>query len=133
MLQERFGDVTFKGKPLTVFGVALLPGDMATEVTLNDKGFDGRKPLLASTAGFALGPFDAVTLQVFAVARMHDLAHTAFAMAEDGFAEVFLGNADIFAAFHVADTPAIDGGLWRRLWHAHQRAAHRAARHLRGR
>ena len=40
MLQERFGDVTFKGKPLTVFGVALLPGDMATEVTLNDKGFD---------------------------------------------------------------------------------------------
>ena len=51
MLQERFGDVTFKGKPLTVFGVALLPGDMATEVTLNDKGFDGRKPLLASTAG----------------------------------------------------------------------------------
>jgi len=51
MLQERLGDVTLKGKPLTVLGVALVPGDMAAEVILNDKGFDGRKPLLASTAG----------------------------------------------------------------------------------
>lgn len=51
MLQERLGDVTLKGKALTVFGVALVPGDMAAEVTLNDRGFDGRKPLLASTAG----------------------------------------------------------------------------------
>ena len=51
MLQERFGDVTLKGKPLTVLGVALVPGDMATEVILNDRGFDGRKPMLASTAG----------------------------------------------------------------------------------
>jgi thiol peroxidase len=51
MLQERFGDVTLKGKPLTVLGVALLPGDMATEVTLNDKGFDGKRTLLESTAG----------------------------------------------------------------------------------
>lgn len=51
MLQERFGDVTLKGKPLTVLGVALLPGDMATEVTLNDKGFTGKRNLLESTAG----------------------------------------------------------------------------------
>ena len=51
MLQERFGDVILKGKPLTVLGVALLPGDMATEVTLNDKGFTGKRNLLESTAG----------------------------------------------------------------------------------
>ncbi len=51
MLQERFGDATLKGRPLTVYGVALVPGDMASEVVLNDGGFAGRKPLLASTAG----------------------------------------------------------------------------------
>ena len=51
MLQERFGDVKLGDKPLTVLGVSLMPGDMATEVTLNDKGFDGKRKLLESTAG----------------------------------------------------------------------------------
>ena len=51
MLQERFGDVTLKGNKLTVLGVPLVPGDMATEVTLSDKGFDSRRALLESTKG----------------------------------------------------------------------------------
>lgn len=48
---ERFGAVTLKGKPLTVLGAALKPGDKAAEVELNDKGFDGTRKLLESTAG----------------------------------------------------------------------------------
>jgi thiol peroxidase len=50
-MKERTGAVTLKGKPLTVIGPALKPGDKATEVTLNDKGFDSMRPLLASTEG----------------------------------------------------------------------------------
>jgi thiol peroxidase len=50
-MSERFGDVTLKGKPLTVLGPVLNPGDPAPEVALNDKGFDGTAKLLESTAG----------------------------------------------------------------------------------
>ena len=50
-MQERFGAVTLKGKPLTVMGPALAVGDAAPEVTLGAKGFDGRARLLESTAG----------------------------------------------------------------------------------
>jgi thiol peroxidase len=50
-MQERFGAVTLKGKPLTAVGPALSVGDAAPEVTLNPKGFDGRARLLESTAG----------------------------------------------------------------------------------
>lgn len=49
-MQERFGAVTLKGKPLTVMGPALAVGDAAPEVTLGAKGFDGRARLLESTA-----------------------------------------------------------------------------------
>ncbi|MBE2234502.1 MAG: thiol peroxidase [Anaerolinea sp.] len=50
-MEERFGAVTLKGKPLTVMGPALAVGDAAPEVTLGAKGFDGRARLLESTAG----------------------------------------------------------------------------------
>lgn len=50
-MQERFGAVTLKGKPLTVVGPVLQPGDLAPEVELNDKGFAGTAKLLESTAG----------------------------------------------------------------------------------
>ena len=50
-MQERFGAVTLKGKPLTVMGPALAVGDAAPEATLGAKGFDGRARLLESTAG----------------------------------------------------------------------------------
>lgn len=50
-MQERFGDVTLKGAPLTALGPVLAVGDQAPEVTLNDKGFNGRVGLLASTTG----------------------------------------------------------------------------------
>ncbi|MFZ2489455.1 MAG: thiol peroxidase [Anaerolineae bacterium] len=50
-MQERFGAAALKGTPLTVIGPALAVGDQAPEVTLNDKGFNGRVGLLASTAG----------------------------------------------------------------------------------
>jgi thioredoxin-dependent peroxiredoxin len=50
-MEERFGAVTLKGKQLTVLGTALKPGDKAAEVTVNDKGFDGTRSLLASTEG----------------------------------------------------------------------------------
>ncbi len=50
-MPERFGAVTHKGKPLTVLGSVLQPGDPAPEVTLNPKGFDGSARLLESTAG----------------------------------------------------------------------------------
>jgi thiol peroxidase len=51
MPQERAGAVTLKGKPLTVLGPVLAPGDRVTEVELNNRGFDGTAPLLASTQG----------------------------------------------------------------------------------
>ena len=51
MLEERAGAVTLKGWPLTVLGPVLQPGDRAHEVVLNDKGFDGKRALLASTEG----------------------------------------------------------------------------------
>lgn len=50
-MEERFGAVTLKGKPLTVMGPALAVGDAAPEITLGAKGFDGRARLLESTAG----------------------------------------------------------------------------------
>jgi thiol peroxidase len=50
-MQERFGAVTLKGKPLTAVGPVLQPGDVAPEVELNDKGFAGTAKLLESTAG----------------------------------------------------------------------------------
>lgn len=50
-MEERFGAVTLKGKPLTVMGTMLQPGAQASEVVLSSKGFDGTAPLLASTAG----------------------------------------------------------------------------------
>lgn len=50
-MEERFGAVTLKGKPYTVLGPVLRPGDEAAEVTLNDKGFDGTRRLLDSTTG----------------------------------------------------------------------------------
>jgi thioredoxin-dependent peroxiredoxin len=50
-MNERFGAVTLKGKPLTVLGPVLKPGQMAAEVCLNDKGFDGTRYLLESTEG----------------------------------------------------------------------------------
>ena len=50
-MKERFGDVTLKGKPLTVMGRTLAVGDHAPEVVLNDKGFDGRVGLLEMTQG----------------------------------------------------------------------------------
>lgn len=50
-MEERFGAVTLKGKPLTVIGTALKPGDKAAEVILSSKGFDGTAPMLGSTAG----------------------------------------------------------------------------------
>lgn len=50
-MEERFGAVTLKGRPLTVVGPALAVGAIAPEVTLNPKGFDGRAKLLESTAG----------------------------------------------------------------------------------
>src|SRR5512143_933001 len=50
-MDERFGAVTLKGKPLTVLGPVLRPGVMAPEVALNDKGFDGTRYLLESTEG----------------------------------------------------------------------------------
>ena len=50
-MEERFGAVTLKGKPLTVLGPVLQPGDKASEVTLSSKGFDGTARLLESTAG----------------------------------------------------------------------------------
>ncbi len=51
MQNERFGDVTLKGRPLTVLGPRLQPGDRAADVILNDGGFDGARALLESTAG----------------------------------------------------------------------------------
>jgi len=51
MQTERFGDVSLKGRPLTVLGPVLKPGDRAAEVILNNKGFDGTRSLLESTAG----------------------------------------------------------------------------------
>jgi thiol peroxidase len=50
-MEERFGAATLKGKPLTVVGPVLQPGDKASEVTLSSKGFDGTARLLESTAG----------------------------------------------------------------------------------
>jgi thioredoxin-dependent peroxiredoxin len=50
-VQERFGAVTLKGRPLTVLGPVVKPGDGAAEVTLNDTGFDGSRKLLESTEG----------------------------------------------------------------------------------
>jgi thioredoxin-dependent peroxiredoxin len=51
MQNERYGDVSLKGKPLTVLGPVLKPGDKAAEVVLSDNGFDGTRALLESTAG----------------------------------------------------------------------------------
>jgi thioredoxin-dependent peroxiredoxin len=51
MQNERYGDVSLRGKPLTVLGPVLKPGDRAAEVVLNDSGFDGARALLESTAG----------------------------------------------------------------------------------
>ena len=45
-MEERFGAATLKGKPLTVVGPVLQPGDKASEVTLSSKGFDGTARLL---------------------------------------------------------------------------------------
>lgn len=50
-MPERFGAVTLGGRPLTVMGPVLQPGDQAPEVTLNPEGFDGSARLLESTAG----------------------------------------------------------------------------------
>jgi thiol peroxidase len=50
-MPERFGAVTLDGRPLTVMGPVLQPGDQAPEVTLNPEGFDGSARLLESTAG----------------------------------------------------------------------------------
>ena len=50
---------------------------------------------------------NAVALDVLGVAGAHDLAHTAVAVAEDGLAQVFLGDVNILAALHVTDAAAI--------------------------
>ncbi len=50
-MEERFGAVTLKGKQLTVLGPVLKPGDKASDMSLNDKGFDGMRTLLGSTEG----------------------------------------------------------------------------------
>lgn len=50
-MEERFGAVTLKGKPLTVVGPVLQPGDVAPEVTLSTKGFADTANMLESTAG----------------------------------------------------------------------------------
>jgi thiol peroxidase len=50
-MEEHFGTVTLKGKPLTVLGPVLQPGDKAPEVLLSTKGFDGTAKMLESTAG----------------------------------------------------------------------------------
>lgn len=52
-MEERFGAVALRDKPLTVLGPVLRPGDRAPEVVLSTKGFDGVAPLLESTAGKA--------------------------------------------------------------------------------
>ena len=51
MLQERNGAVSLKGRPYTVLGPQLKPGDKVAEVTLGNKGFDGMGKLLESTRG----------------------------------------------------------------------------------
>jgi thioredoxin-dependent peroxiredoxin len=51
MQTERFGDVSLNGRPQTVLGPVLKPGDEVAEVILNNKGFDGTRALLESTAG----------------------------------------------------------------------------------
>ena len=51
MQSERLSDISLEGKPLAVLGFVLRLGDCAAEVILNDKGLDGARALLASTAG----------------------------------------------------------------------------------
>ena len=51
MQSERLGDISLEGKPLPALGPVPRPGDRAAEVIPNDKGFNGARFLLASTAG----------------------------------------------------------------------------------
>ena len=69
--------------------------------------------LSAALPAAALGPRDAVAGDEVLVARVHDLAHPALAVAEDGFADVALGDMDVFATLDVADAAAVDGALHR--------------------
>jgi hypothetical protein len=81
------------------------------EVVLAFAAVAGLALAAATTALAALGPFDAVAAHEILVARVHHFAHTAAAVAEDGFAEVLLRDVDVFAALDVADAAAVDGAL----------------------
>ncbi len=50
-------------------------------------------------------------LTIVLVARVHDLAHAAGAVAEHGLADVAPGDVDVLAALDVADAAAVDGAL----------------------
>jgi hypothetical protein len=56
-----------------------------------------------------LRAFDAVALDVFAVARVHVLAVAALGVAEDRLGDVALGQDDVLALLEVADAPAGHG------------------------
>jgi len=51
MQSERLGDISLESKPLAALGSVPRPGDRAAEVIPNDKGFNGARALLPSTAG----------------------------------------------------------------------------------
>ena len=51
MLQERVGAVTLKGQPYDGAWARAQAWRQAAEVALNNKGFDGMRTLLESTAG----------------------------------------------------------------------------------
>ena len=55
-----------------------------------------------------LRPLDAVAAHVLLVARMHDLARAALAVAEHRLADVALRDVDVLALLDVADAAAVD-------------------------
>ena len=67
----------------------------------------------AALPAAALGSLDAVAAHELLVARVHDLAHAALAVAEHGFGEVLLRDVDVLAALDVADAAAVDRPLHR--------------------
>ena len=83
----------------------LFAAQVEDEVVIALAGIAGLAAALATAATRWLG--NAVALDVLGVAGAHDLAHTAVAVAEDGLAQVFLGDVNILAALHVTDAAAI--------------------------
>src|SRR6185295_16216414 len=86
----------------------LFLGEVEDEIVLTLPGI-ARLARAAAAAASALRPFDLVAAKVLLVARMHDLARAALAMAEGGLVDVALRDVDVLALLDVADAAAVDG------------------------